>query len=158
MTDEFDDVIDPELMEAALDEAMNKPVEDCVTILELLNGAKIKLRYRPKGIAHMMEAAQGTPTRQKSSRFDYARWSKEVLPKLNSAILNTQIVDDLGGKPIEKGKIRFSLIPAGEYYRLYDACFPGYSDDPKDSRDKDNANSGKTGKGVRRVASSESSG
>ena len=158
MADDFEDVIDPELMEAALDEAMNKPVDDGVTILELLNGARIKIIYRPKGIAHMMEAAQGTQTRQKSSRFDYSRWSKEVLPKLNSAIRNTQIVDDLDGKPIGKRQIRFSLIPAGEYYRLYDACFPGYSDDPKDSRDKDNSNSCKVGKGVRRVASSESSG
>lgn len=147
-----DDVIDPELNEQALEEAIKTEVSQGVTVLELLNGKKIKIRYKPQSIATMMEAANGTPTRRKSNDFRYKDWAKEVLKKLNSALLNVKIVDDIGGDRPGKGEIPLSLIPAGEYYRLYEACFPGYADDPKDSRDEAAPQRGKAGKRVPPVA------
>lgn len=149
MDNEFDGVIDPDI-EGALDEAIRTPVQDGVAILTLLNEKKIKIRYKPMGMAAMMEAANGTPTSRKSKDFSYSRWGKEVLSKLNKALLNIQIVDDLSGKRPSGRELPFSLIPPGEYYRLYELCFPGYSIDPADSGDKDNAGPRKTGKGVSR--------
>jgi len=118
-------------------------------ILELLNEKKIKVRLKPRSMAHMMEAANGTPTRRKSTDFSYKNWSKEVLGKLNTALQNVKIVDDLGGSRPGKGEIPLSLIPPGEYYKLYERAFPGYSTDPSDLRDKDHAPGGTNRKGIR---------
>ena len=146
------DVIDPEI-EGALDEAIKTPVSDGVTILQLVNGKKLKIRYKPQGIGQMMQAVNGTPTKRKSNDFRYDLWAKEVLSRLNMALLNVQIVDDLSGKRPGKGDVPLSLIPSGEYYRLFEACFPGYADDPKDIRDELGASNRKAGKGVPRGAS-----
>ena len=143
------DVIDPEI-EGALDEAIKTPVSDGVTILQLVNGKKLKIRYKPQGIGQMMQAVNGTPTKRKSNDFRYDLWAKEVLSRLNMALLNVQIVDDLSGKRPGKGEIPLSLIPSGEYYRIFELCFPGYADDPKDSGNEYSPVNRKAGKGVSR--------
>ncbi len=155
--EEFDDIIDPEI-DQALDEINRTPVEEQVTILELLNGKRLKIRYKPRSMGHLMEATNGVSTKQiQNPKFRYDKWAREVLPKLNSGLLNVKIVDDLSGKQPGKGELRFSLIGSGEYKRLFALIFPGYTFDPEDSRDEDNADNRPSGKGIRRVAAPEGS-
>ena len=155
--DEYE-VIDPEV-ETALDEINRSPVQEEYTVLELLNKRRIKIKYKPQSMAQMMQATQGISTKARTNpTFDFTRWAKEVLPKLNSALLNVRVVNDLDGKEPGKGELRFSLIGSGEYKRLYALCFPGYAFDPsEDSRDEDHAPDRKIGKGVRKVAAAQSS-
>jgi hypothetical protein len=150
--DEFE-VIDPEV-ESALDEINRSPVQEESTVLDLLNKRRIRIKYKPQSMAQMMQATQGISTKARSNpTFDFTRWAKEVLPKLNSALLNIRVVNDLDGKDPGKGELRFSLIGSGEYKRLYALCFPGYAFDPaEDSRDEDHVVDRKVGKGVRKVA------
>ena len=155
---EEDGIIDPEI-ENALDEVNRTPIEEQVTILNLMNGMRVKIRYKPRSMGHLMEATNGVSQKVvHNPKFRYEKWAKEVLPKLNSGLLNVRVVDDLSGKVPGKGELRFSLIDSGEYKRLYGLVFPGYAFDPsEDSGNEDNADSRKVGKGVRRVATSEGS-
>lgn len=149
----FDDIIDPDANIEALAEAMNEPVREEATILTLLNGRKIKVRYMPTGIGRSLEFDHGTPvsTNTRKPKFDFYKWAKEVLPKLNElALKNIRIVNDIN-KPdlvLEKGDVRLSLIGSGEFRRLQDLCFPGTSD-TEDLPDEDSAPAGKSGKGLR---------
>lgn len=154
--EDFENVIDPEI-DDALDEVNRTPIEEQVTILELLNGKRVKIRYKPRSMGHLMEATNGVSTKQvQNPKFRYEKWAKEVLPKLNSGLLNLKIIDDLSGKQPGKGELRFSLIDSGEYKRLFSLVFPGYQYDPEVDRDEDSADHRKAGKGVRRVAAPES--
>lgn len=156
--EDFENVIDPEI-EDALDEVNRTPIEEQVTILELLNGKRVKIRYKPRSMGHLMEATNGVSTKTvQNPKFRYEKWAKEVLPKLNSGLLNLKIIDDLSGKQPGKGELRFSLIDSGEYKRLFSLVFPGYQYDPSEvDRDEDRPGDRKAGKGVRRVAAPESS-
>ena len=149
----YDDVIDPDTNLEALNEAMGIEVEQEVTILKLLNGRKVKVRYVPQSIGTTLEYDHGTPinTNQRKPKFDFYKWVKEVLPKLNDlALKNIQIVNDIGKADVEmpRNGVRLSLLSNGEFKRLQDLCFPGASDDTPDSDEPDRSNAGKGGKRV----------
>jgi hypothetical protein len=150
----FDDVIDPELNIDALAEALATPIPEGVTILALLNGAKVKVRYLPQSIATSLEFDDGTPIQinKRKPTFNYKKFFKDILPKMNAlALKNIRLYDDLSGAVADgKNWIPLSLISPGEYSRLRDLCFPGADDDSDDSENQDNAASRKSGKGVRR--------
>jgi hypothetical protein len=150
----FDDVIDPDSNIDALAEAMNEPVDEEVTILELLNKRRIKVRYQPQSLGASLEFDHGTPMQAnvRKPKFDFHKWAKESLPKMNElALKNIQIVNDVG-KPdmaVGRGDVRLSLISPGEFRRLQDLCFPGTTD-TQDLTDEDGSSTRKSGKGVRR--------
>ena len=149
----LEEVIDPDQNIDALTEAMGKPVEEEVTILNLLNHTRIKVRYQPQSLGASLEYDHGAPVAQnvRKPKFDFYKWAKESLPKLNElALKNIQIVNDIN-KPdlaIAKGEVRLSLISPGEFRRLQDLCFPGTSD-TSDSEDEDYATGRPHSKGVR---------
>ena len=149
----FDDVIDPDSNIEALAEAMNEPVTEEVTILELLNKKRIKVRYQPQSLGASLEFDHGSPisTNVRKPKFDFFKWAKELLPKMNElALKNIQIVNDIN-KPdltIAKGEVRLSLISPGEFRRLQELCFPGTSDS-QDLTDEDGPAVRSRGKGVR---------
>ncbi len=151
----FDDVIDPDENMEALAEAMGQPIKEEVTILELLNKRRVKVRYIPQSIASSLEFDDGTalnPPGTRKPKFNYRRWAREILPKLNSlALRNIQIVNDLDSATIEipRGGVRLSLISPGEFRRLQDLCFPGSSDNDI-GEDEDNEPRRKGSKGLRR--------
>ena len=149
----YDDVIDPDTNLEALNEAMGIEVEQGVTILQLLNGRKVKVRYVPQSIGSSLEYDHGTPinTNTRKPKFDFYKWVKEVLPKMNDlALKNIQIVNDIGKADIEmpRNGVRLSLLSSGEFKRLQDLCFPGATDDAPDSDEPDRPKAGKGGKGV----------
>lgn len=152
---EYDEIIDPDSNIEALTEAMNISVQDVILSppLELLNGKRIKVRYQPQSIGASLEYDHGTPiaTNVRKPKFDFYKWAKEYIPKLNTlALKNIQIVNDIG-KPdmvMGRGEVRLSLIPVGEFRRLQDACFPGTSD-TQDLTDEDSTDSRPRGKGIR---------
>lgn len=147
----FDDVIDPDVNLEALNEAMGISVQEEVTILQLLNGKKVKVRYLPQSIGASLEYDHGTPiSQQRKPKFDFFKWAKEMLPKMNDlALKNIQIVNDINKPDVEmpRNGIRLSLLSSGEFKRLQDACFPGVSDDTPDSDDPDSFKARKGGKG-----------
>lgn len=149
----FDEIIDPDQNIDALAEAMGQPVSEEVTILNLLNKTRVKVRYQPQSLGASLEYDHGAPVTQnvRKPKFDFFKWAKESLPKLNElALKNIQIVNDIN-KPdlaIAKGEVRLSLISPGEFRRLQDLCFPGTSD-TSDSEDEDYATSRPRGKGIR---------
>ncbi len=149
----FDEVIDPDSNIDALTEAMDLMVAEEVTILELLNKVRIKVRYQPQSLGASLEYDHGTPVQAnvRKPKFDFHKWAKESLPKMNElALKNIQIVNDVN-KPdmtIGKGEVRLSLISPGEFRRLQDLCFPGTSD-TQDLTDEDGPAPRKSGKGVR---------
>ena len=149
----YDDIIDPDANIEALAEAMGEPVSEEVTILTLLNQRRIKVRYQPQSLGASLEFDHGTPISQntRKPKFDFHRWAKEILPKLNElALKNIQIVNDVN-KPdmaIGRGEVRLSLISPGEFRRLQDLCFPGTSD-TEDMPDEDSTTSRARGKGKR---------
>ena len=57
----YDEVIDPDIAIEALQEAMGIEVEQGVTVLQLLNGKKVKVRYVPQSIGSSLEYDHGTP-------------------------------------------------------------------------------------------------
>jgi hypothetical protein len=148
------DIIDPETMADALAEAQGKPIEQGVTILELLNKTRIKVRYMPQSVASSFDYDDGTPIQRqvRKPKFDYRKWSKETFPKMNAlALLNIQIVDDVA-KPDEilpKNGVRLSLISIGEFKRLNKLCFPGAGEDTSDSEDEADVTDRPRGKGLR---------
>jgi hypothetical protein len=149
----YDEIIDPDLNIEALNEAMGVAVTEEVTILNLLNKRRVKVRYQPQSIGAALEYDHGTPVAQnvRKPKFDFYKWAKESLPKLNDlALKNIQIVNDIGKEDIElpKNGIRLSLISSGEFRRLQDLCFPGTSD-AEDSEYQDHADGRKGGKGIR---------
>lgn len=155
-----EEIIDPELMSDALMEAMGEPVREEVTILQLLNGHKIKVRYLPQSIGTSLEYDHGTPTTPPGTRkikFDYRKWVKDTVQKMNDlALKNVQIVNDitLDGKVdqnivLRKGEIRMSLIGPGEFSQLRELCFPGADSDAPDSEVQPDEARRKSGKGVR---------
>lgn len=149
----FDEIIDPDSNIDALAEAMNLPVTEETTVLELLNKVKIRIRYQPQSLGASLEFDHGTPVQAnvRKPKFDFYRWAKESLPKMNElALKNIQIVNDVN-KPdltIGKGEVRLSLISPGEFRRLQDLCFPGTSD-TQDLTDESGPAPRKSGKGVR---------
>lgn len=154
MTKDFDEIIDPDENIEALAEAMGQPVREEVTILSLINGARVKVRYMPQSIASSLEFDDGTPITPgtRKPKFNFQKWAREVLPKLNGlALRNVQIVNDLDGKAeIPKNGIRLSLISPGEFRRLQELCFPGASDDSPDGEAQDYAADRPKRKGVRK--------
>jgi hypothetical protein len=149
-----EDIIDPDANLEALNEAMGIPVREEVTVLELLNKKKIKVRYEPQSIAASLEYDDGSPMTAPGSRqarkpkFDYGKWARERLPKLNDlALKNIQIVD----REPQPGtrEIPLRLIGSGEFFRLEGLCFPGASEDLPDSENQDDAPRRKGGKGLR---------
>lgn len=154
MTEKFDDIIDPDENLQALAEAMGQPVTEEVTILSLLNQRRVKVRYLPQSIGSSLEFDDGSPIAPgtRKPKFNYRKWAKEVLPKMNAlALKNVQIINDLDGKAeMPKNGIRLSLISPGEFRRLQECCFPGATDDSPDSEDEDNAPRGKGRKGIRK--------
>lgn len=148
----FDDVIDPDSNIDALAEAMNEPVVEEVTILELLNKKRIKVRYQPQSLGASLEFDHGSPVQPnvRKPKFDFHKWAKESLPKLNElALKNIQIVNDINKDvAIGKGEVRLSLISPGEFRRLQDLCFPGTTD-TQDLTDEDSSTPRKSSKGVR---------
>lgn len=148
----FDDVIDPDSNIEALAEAMNEPVSEEVTILELLNKKRIKVRYQPQSLGASLEFDHGAPVSAnvRKPKFDFFKWAKESLPKLNElALKNIQIVNDINKDvAIGKGEVRLSLISPGEFRRLQDLCFPGTTD-TQDLTNEDSSAPRKSGKGVR---------
>ena len=156
----FEDVIDPDSNIEALAEAMDEPVIEEVTILELLNKKRIKVRYQPQSLGASLEFDHGTPVSAnvRKPKFDFHRWAKESLPKMNElALKNIQIVNDIN-KPdlvIGRGEVRLSLISPGEFRRLQELCFPGTSD-TQDLTDEDGSAARPRGKGIR--AKSDSTG
>jgi hypothetical protein len=151
----YDEVIDPDIAIEALQEAMGIEVEQGVTILQLLNGRKVKVRYVPQSIGSSLEYDHGTPinTNTRKPKFDFYKWVKEVLPKMNDlALKNIQIVNDIGKADIEmpRNGVRLSLLSSGEFKRLRDLCFPGATDDAPDSDEPDRPKAGKGGKGIQR--------
>jgi hypothetical protein len=150
----FNDVIDPDENIDALAEAMGQPVTEEVTILELLNHARIKVRYQPQSLGASLEYDHGSPVSAnvRKPKFDFHKWAKESLPKMNElALKNIQIVNDIN-KPdmaIAKGEVRLSLISPGEFRRLQDLCFPGTTD-TQDLTDEDSSTPRKSGKDKRR--------
>jgi len=154
MKDKSDAVIDPDENVQALAEAMGRPVEEEVTILELLNKSRIKVRYLPQSIASSLEFDDGTPLTPPGTRrpkFNYRRWAKEVLPKMNGlALKNIQIVDDFDqSASLGPRDVKLSLISPGEFRRLQDLCFPGAVENPEDSEQSDNAADRPHRKGLR---------
>ena len=155
MKDKFDEIIDPDENIQALAEAMGKPIEEEVTILELLNRARVKVRYLPQSIASSLEFDDGSPLTPPGTRrpkFNFKRWAKEIIPKMNAlALKNIQILADLDGErpDASKKEIPLSLISPGEFRRLQDLCFPGAAEDTSDSEDKDTVPYRKGGKGLR---------
>ncbi len=160
----FDDgIIDPEENAAALAEAMGQEIREEVTILELLTkdstgrNHRVKVRYIPQSIASSLDYDDGQTMQNPNSnrvrrpKFDFKKWSRERIPKMNSlALLNIQIKNDLvGEKATEKGDILLSRIGSGEFFRLEGLCFPGASEDATDSEIKDNVPRRKGGKGLR---------
>jgi hypothetical protein len=149
----IDDIIDPDANIEALAEAMGRTIQEEVTILTLLNQARVKVRYMPQSIGSSLEFDNGTPIAPgtRKPKFQFNKWAREVLPKLNAlALKNVQIINDLDGKAeMPKNGIRLSLISPGEFRRLQELCFPGAVDDSPDSEDEDNAPRGKSGKRVR---------
>jgi hypothetical protein len=149
----FDEVIDPENFDA-LAEAMNEPVTDEVTILTLLNQRRVKVRYQPQSLGASLEYDHGTAVSAnvRKPKFDFHKWAKESLPKMNElALKNIQIVNDIN-KPdmiIGRGDVRLSLISSGEFRRLQDLCFPGTTD-TQDLTDEDSSAPRKSGKDKRR--------
>lgn len=157
MQDKFDEIIDPDENIEALAEAMGQAVQEEVTILSLLNGRRVKVRYLPQSIGSSLEFDDGTPIAPgtRKPKFQFRKWAKEVIPKLNGlALKNVQIVNDLDGKAeMPKNGIRLSLISPGEFRRLQDLCFPGTSDDSPDSENEDLSNDRPNRKRVRQNAS-----
>jgi len=154
MKDKSDAVIDPDENVQALAEAMGRPIEEEVTILELLNHARIKVRYLPQSIASSLEFDDGSPLTPPGTRrpkFNYRRWAKEVLPKMNGlALKNIQIVDDFDqSASLGPRDVKLSLISPGEFRRLQDLCFPGAVENPEDSEQSDNATDRPHRKGLR---------
>lgn len=156
MPEKFDEVIDPDENLQALAEAMGQPVAEEVTILTLLNQRRVKVRYLPQSIGSSLEFDDGSPIAPgtRKPKFNYRKWAKEVIPKLNAlALKNVQIVNDLDGRAeMPKNGIRLSLISPGEFRRLQDLCFPGTSDDSPDSEYEDIPADRKTRKGLRKDA------
>jgi len=150
----FDEIIDPDENIAALQEAMGQPIQEEVMTLELLNKRRVKVRYIPQSITSSLEFDDGTPVTPPGTRkpkFQYRRWAKEVLPKMNAlALQNVEIVDDLDEKVALGPKaIRLSLISLGEFRRLQDLCFPGSANNSPDLEDEDNVPRGKGRKSIR---------
>lgn len=149
----YEDVIDPDSNIDALAEAMDEPVTEEVTILELLNHVRIKVRYQPQSLGASLEYDHGSPVSAnvRKPKFDFHKWAKESLPKMNElALKNIQIVNDIN-KPdmtIGRGEVRLSLISPGEFRRLQDLCFPGTTD-TQDLTDEDGPAPRKSGKSVR---------
>lgn len=149
----FDEVIDPDSNVEALAEAMGQPVTEDVMILELLNHARIKVRYQPQSLGASLEYDHGTAVAAnvRKPKFDFHKWAKEILPKMNDlALKNIQIVNDIN-KPdmaIGRGEVRLSLISNGEFRKLQDMCFPGTTD-TQDLENEDGPAPRKSGKGVR---------
>ena len=136
---------------------MSQPVREEVTILNLINDSRVKVRYLPQSIASSLEFDDGTPITPPGTRkpkFDFKKWVREILPKLNGlALKNVQIVNDLDGKTdMPKNGIRLSLISPGEFRRLQELCFPGASDDSPDSEYEDLPHDRKNRKGIRKDA------
>jgi hypothetical protein len=161
-----EDIIDPDLNLEALNEAMGIPVQEETMVLELLNHKKIKVRYLPQSIAASLEYDDGQPMTPPGSKlarkpkFDYRKWARERLPKMNDlALKNIRIVDDTSGQEPQKGShdVRLSLISSGEFFRLEGLCFPGASEDLPDSEVKDVVPHRKGGKGLRSGKSDTSS-
>lgn len=148
----FNEPIDPDENIDALAEALSTPIQEEVTILTLLNGAKVKVRYLPQSIATSLEFDNGTPVQinKRKPTFNYKKFFADILPKMNAlALRNIKIYDDLSGAESEgKNWIPLSLIGPGDFGRLRDLCFPG-NDDSEDSSDQDNAARGKGRKGLR---------
>jgi len=92
-------------------------------------------------------------------KFDYKKWVRDTLPKLNSlALKNVQIVNDVDGKTdIPKNGIRLSLISTGEFRRLQELCFPGAVFNSPDSEYEDLPHDRKNRKGIRKDATPASS-
>lgn len=166
MTD-FDEVIDPELMEEALAEAMGIQIQDEVLIppLQLLiknrgsdSPIKVKVRYRPVSWGQSLAYDHGDtiPRDTRRPKYDYFKTTDELLEKMNSlALRNIKIINDIGkdGEPIKdlqvgKGEIKISLIGPGEFSRLRDACFPARAEDT-DSEDSGSKTRSKGSKGHR---------
>lgn len=144
--------VDPENLDALM-EAMQTPVKEQKTKLELLNGFVIDpVIYIPQSLGASLEFDNGTPvsTNTRKPKFEYRKWAKEVLPKINElALQNIKIVDDIGKEiTIGKGEVRLSLIGPGEFRKLQDLCFPGTSD-TEDFPDEDCAPPRESGKGAR---------
>lgn len=144
--------VDPDNLDALM-EAMQTPVKEQKTKLELLNGFVIDpVIYIPQSLGASLEFDNGTPvsTNTRKPKFEYRKWAKEVLPKINElALQNIKIVDDIGKEiTIGKGEVRLSLIGPGEFRKLQDLCFPGTSD-TEDFTDEDSAPPRKSGKGAR---------
>lgn len=149
----FDEVIDPDSNIDALTEAMGQPVTEEVTILELLNHARVKVRYQPQSLGASLEYDHGTAVSAnvRKPKFDFHKWAKESLPKMNElALKNIQIVNDINKDiAIGKGEVRLSLISPGEFRRLQDLCFPGTTD-TQDLTDEDSSAPRPRGKNIRR--------
>ena len=158
-----DGIIDPDENAQALAEAMGVDIQEEITILELLTkdstgrNHRVKVRYLPQSIASSLDYDDGTPMTPPGSRqarkpkFDFAKWAKERIPKLNAlALRNIQIKNDLAGETAaEKGDILLSRISSGEFFRLEGLCFPGASEDAPDSEQQNNVSGRKGGKGLR---------
>lgn len=146
-------IIDPDENIAALSEAMGENIKEEVTILQLLNGYKVKVRYLPQSIGASLEYDDGTPVQvaQRKPKFNFRRWARDVLPKMNDlALKNIRIVNDLDGSvSLEPRDVRLSLISPGEFRRLNQLCFPGAIEDLADSEDEDNAARSSRRKGLR---------
>jgi hypothetical protein len=149
-------VIDPEENAEALAEAMGKPIQQVITILELLNGAKIKVRIIPQSVASSFDYDDGRPIQKqvRKPKFDYRKWAKDTLPKMNDlALQNIQIIDDLSdpNTPLPKGGVRLSLISLGEFRRLNKLCFPGAVEieEDEDSQNENNVTDRARSKGIR---------
>lgn len=155
MTDSnFDsEIIDPDQNIAALSEAMGEDIKEEVTILQLLNGYKVKVRYLPQSIGASLEYDDGTPVNvaTRKPKFNFKRWARETLPKMNDlALRNIRIVNDLDRSvALEPRDVRLSLISPGEFRRLNQLCFPGAIEDLADSDNEDSVSHSPRRKGLR---------
>jgi hypothetical protein len=149
-------------MADALAEAQGITIQEGITVLELLNKKKVRVRFTPQSVASSFNYDDGSPIKKPTRKptFNYRQWSKDTFNKLNDlALKNVQIVDDIAkpNETIPKGGIRLSLISIGEYKRLYNLCFPGASQDVPDSEESDNADDRPNSKGVRRQSAQDGS-
>lgn len=157
-------IIDPEMNAEILADAMGQEIKEEVTILELLTkdstgrNHRVKVRYMPQSIASSLQYDDGMRMAAANSRqarkptFDFRKWAKERIPKMNDlALRNIRIVNDLDGATYipQRGDILLSRISSGEFFRLESLCFPGASDDTADSGSENNVSGRKGGKGLR---------
>jgi hypothetical protein len=152
----FEDIIDPEDNADILLEASGKQIKEEVTILSLLVGTKIKVRYLPASAASNFQYDDGQQIHADSNpKFKYKKNMGELIRKINDLCLkNIKIIDDLSfpDHVFQRGEVRFSHIAPGEWTRLRELCFPGAQFDTPDSEDPDNVPDRKNSKGLRKDA------